>query len=225
MALHPYSPLAGLPPTFETACPQGLPIFTLMPHELTPLRLKIAHAAISISTALLTGGLIIALINASNPPLRDMAAAALIVFAGSAFFGWAIPEALKVTMVIVMTTDTIKVRRLFRWHAYDRNIEHRFALLVHDKAREEQQQRDLILRQGQITNRPLYYSESFHIVLVYAGHRVDLMTVHGQKQAAAIIARLQYCDRRLNEAVRMGGGINQRVDDDWINAPGGLPDE
>ena len=60
------------------------------------------------------------------------------------------------------------------------------------------------------------------MILIYAGQRVDLLSVFGAKEAAAIVTRLQYCDRLLNEAIAMSGGISKRPEDDWAEAPGGM---
>lgn len=64
--------------------------------------------------------------------------------------------------------------------------------------------------------------ESLHLVLVYAGNRVDQATIYGRSEAAAIVARLQYCDRCLDKALAIGGGIPNRPEDEWNDAPGGL---
>ena len=74
---------------------------------------------------------------------------------------------------------------------------------------------------GHVVNPPVYYGDSLHVVLVYAGHRQDLLTVYGQSEANAIVARLQYCDRCLDKALSMGGMAKDAADE-WNDAPGGI---
>lgn len=103
-------------------------------------------------------------------------------------------------------------RWLFFWRHYSRLLEHRFALQIHDRADEEVRDYDYTAREeaakGNLIKQQPYYGQSFHVVLVYAGRRADLLTVFGQKDAVAIVARLQYCDRRINQAINMAGGVN-----------------
>lgn len=91
--------------------------------------------------------------------------------------------------------------------------------------REEQQRHELRSRQasakGKVIQKKAYYGQSFHIVLEYAGHRRDLLTVYGHKETVAILRRLQYCDQRLNEAINIGSG-GQTPGQDWKETPGGL---
>lgn len=112
------------------------------------------------------------------------------------------------------------------WVHYSRLLEHRFALYPHDWTSWEQRDIDYETRRaaadGHVVNPTVYYGESLHLVLVYAGHRVDLTTVWGQSEAAAIVARLQYCDRCLDKALEMGGGAPKRPEDEWNDAPGGI---
>ncbi|MCY1382789.1 hypothetical protein D9M69_708470 [compost metagenome] len=71
--------------------------------------------------------------------------------------------------------------------------------------------------------KPVYYGDSFHVVLVYEGHRVDLLSVFGRQQAAAVVARLQYCDRQLEqESKNVGAADNPHAGADWHQSPGGL---
>ena len=150
----------------------------------------------------------------------------LFFLAGCGLIRGSVRAALRTKTQILMTTTTIRVRRWLVWRDYNRLYEHRFALHVHDHAEEEGRDLDYEARQasvkGNVIRQTPYYSASFHVVLVYAGHRADLLTVYGQKEAAAIVARLQYCDRSLNEAIAMSGGISKRPEDDWNQTPGGL---
>jgi len=67
----------------------------------------------------------------------------------------------------------------------------------------------------------VYFGQSAHVVLFYAGHRQDLLSVWGITIASAIVERLQYCDDCLNKALSMGGSA-QTPADDWPEGTGGI---
>lgn len=222
------TPLAGLPRTVESRDKAGNPVFTIRPWELTPARAKAADDARGCLGLALLLTWVYGLYLGWKGPWEHLAVSAAVLFGMHLALCQLIRACLHATATIEMSTDAICVRRWYGWKRYDRNVEHRFALLIHDRAEAERQNQDYDIRSaasnGRVMRKTAYYGESFHVVLVYAGHRIDLLTVYGQKPAAAIIARLQFCDRRLNEAVKMGGGINSKPEDEWNEGPGGLGD-
>jgi hypothetical protein len=206
----------------------GLPIFTLHPSELTPFGAKSADYLGAACGWAVAGWLIMVLWKAQNPLLTDWALALAAAYGLHFVAAWYFREIFKVQTVICMDTKTLSVRRWFWWRHYDRTLEHRFALLLHDKASAEQAKNDLATRQagmrGAAILKPVYYGNSLHVVLAYEGHRIDLMEVFRPKPAAAIVARLQYCDRLLDEAAKMGNSA-EPLDKEWTKSPGGLDDE
>lgn len=220
------NPLAGAPYTVEAIDQKGDPKFKISPRVLTPQRAKLADDVSAVLGAILVICFIMGIIEQPSPGPEFIICAAAIFFSIYYILAWIIKETFHRRTKIVMTTESISVRRWFGWKHFDRNLEHRFALLVHDLARDEQLRHDYELRQasakGRVIQKKAYYGESFHIVLLHAGHRKDLLSVYGYQESTAIIARLQYCDRCLNEAAKMGGGISQRPEDDWNQTPGGL---
>lgn len=220
-------PLSGKPSTRQGADKEGKPVFRIAIRELTPLRARIADAITSaiIGFSILT--LVLWVFLAHKGPVDELIAGIVTMAAHAFALSCACRVALRRTTRIVMKTATISVRRWYGWEHFDRNLEHRFVLLNHDKARHEQLRHDLAVREaaakGRVIQKKAYYAESFHVVLAYAGHRRDLAAVYGPTEAMAVIARLQYCDRVLNEAMRMGGGVGQRPQDEWQSAPGDLP--
>lgn len=222
------TPLAGLPRTVESRDKAGNPVFTIRPRELTPARAKTADDARGGIALAAVIGWVYGLYLGWQGPWEPLAVSAGLMFAIYLVLTHLIRACLHATTTIEMSTGAISVRRWYGWKHYDRNVEHRFALLAHDRAQAERQDLDYDIRSaagnGRAIRKTAYYGESFHVVLAYAGHRVDLLSVYGQKPAAAIIARLQFCDRRLNEAVKMGGGINSSPQDEWNEGPGGLSD-
>lgn len=222
-------PLRGRPHTRESKDANGQPSFTIRAFELTPLRAKVADG---INAALLLMMIFVAVcwvIDRFHAPLAGTASRLVFLAAVYLVMAALVRLALHRFTRIDMSTTAIAVRRLLGWQRFDRNIEHSFALLFHDAARQEQKDNEFDVRKasakGEVIRKVDYYGESFHVVMVYAGQRRDLLTVYGQKEASAIVARLQYCDRCLNEAMRMGGGIHQRPEDEWNDVPGGLQED
>ncbi|BBJ23058.1 hypothetical protein [Candidatus Nitrotoga sp. AM1P] len=222
------NPLSGKPCTVESTDPKGLPTFTITPRQLTPLRAKLADSMSTVLKVVLTMSCIASQIYHPHLDWWNTIRAVLMYVIAYYILAWFVRRIFHRKTIIVMTTDEIRVRRWFGWQHFDRNLEHRFLLHVHDRTNAEQQRHEYEIRQasakGRVIRKTVYYGESFHIVLLYAGHRKDMLNVYGHKESVAIIARLQYCDRCLNEAVNMGGGINKRPEDEWNHTPGGLND-
>ncbi len=228
MFIRLQNPLSGRPMTYESLDKHRKPKFIIKPLELTPFRCKVADG-IQLTIAVVLGiACVLDILNLPEyfvePVFKIIAPALIACF----ILGWMFRDLLKRNTKIVMTTETISVRHWYGWLRYKRNLEHQFVLLNHDKTREEQQRHELQTRRastkGKVIQKKTYYGQSFHIVLVYAGHRRDLLTVYGQKEAIAIVTRLQYCDRRLNEAMNIGSG-GQTPDEEWDDAAGGLHHE
>lgn len=221
------SPLEGRPATFALTGEDGRLAFQVMPHELTPLRAKLADGISSLCGLGLFAASMVTLPDWRHPDLSVLVAAIAGAAIGSWVLHFAARQAFRVTTRIEMDLDSIRVQRVLGWKSYDRRLAHRFALLPHDHAELERRRNELDTREaaarGQVVQKPVYYGDSFHVVLVYEGHRVDLLSVFGRQQAAAVVARLQYCDRQLEqEAKHVGAGDNPHVDGDWHQSPGGL---
>lgn len=221
------SPLEGRPATFALTDEDCRLMFRVMPHELTPFRAKLADAISSLCGLGLCAASLVAMPDWRHPDLSVLA----IVIGSAAVASWALHlvarRSFRATTRIELNLDSIRVRRVLGWERFDRRLEHCFALLPHDHTERERRSNELDTREaaarGQVVQMPVYYGDSFHVVLVYGGHRVDLLTVYGRQQAAAVVARLQYCDRLLDqEAKRLGAGSNPHVDADWHHSPGGL---
>lgn len=233
MQTHFKNPLSGRPSTTERKGRDGLPVFRIAPRELTPLRARLADqigeglwwVAILWMAYAFVNDPDMAVVNGPDLSVGTVLAAGAFFLAGERVLKWLARIALRGSIELVMTADTIKVRQGLLWKRYDRLLEHRFTLQVHDRAEQERRDYDAKVQRAAHSRVPPfvpYYGDSFHVILAYAGQRVDLASVYGQKQAAAIVARLQLCDRLLFEAIKMSGGISQKPGDDWTDAPGGL---
>ncbi|MFZ6047403.1 hypothetical protein ACFW0H_14955 [Pseudomonas sp. CR3202] len=221
------SPQEGRPSTFALTDEAGRLMFRVMPHELTPFRAKLADGISSLCGLGLLAASMVTLPDWRQPELSVLA----VAFGGAAFGSWALHfvarKAFRATTRIELSLDSIRVKCVWGWKCFDRRLDHRFVLLPHDRAELERRSNELDTREasarGQIVQMPIYYGDSFHVVLVYDGQRVDLLSVYGRQQAAAVVARLQYCDRQLaQEAKHVGAGDNPHVNGDWHQSPGGL---
>ena len=219
-------PLSGRPASVEWRDKNDKPRFVIKPSVLTPLRCKVVDGFKALIGVVLFVSCVLAILGLPElfvEPVAMNVGASVIAYLG---FGWLFKMFLMSDSKIEMTIDEIKVWRWYGWQCFNRNIEHQFALLNHDKMRDEQLKHDLAHRKsaakGNILQKKVYYGDSFHVLLSYAGHRRDLLTVYGQKEAVAIVKRLQHCDSRLNEAAKMNGGTSHTPDGEWGVPPGGL---
>ncbi|MGG6351652.1 hypothetical protein [Pseudomonas putida] len=221
------SPLEGRPSTLQLTDENGRLAFRVMPHELTPLRAKLADGISSLCGLGLFAGSIATMPDWRHPDLSVLVAAIVGAAMGSWVLHFMARQAFRITTRIEMDLNSIRVRRVLGWTTYDRRLAHRFCLLPHDRTELERRSNELATREaaarGEVVQQPIYYGDSFHVLLAYEGHRVDLLSVFGRKPAASVLARLQYCDRLLEqEAKHVGAGDNPHVDGDWHQSPGGL---
>ncbi|MCY1435316.1 hypothetical protein D9M71_514060 [compost metagenome] len=198
----------------------------MAPHELTPFTAKLADG---ISSVLGFGLLMVSM--ATLPDWRHPELPVLVVAIGGALVsGWALHfvarKTFRITYQIELDLESIGVRRLRGWESFDRRLAHRFLLLPHDRAERERRRNDLATREaaanGQVVQKPIYYGDSFHVVLEYAGHRIDVLSVYGRKQAESILARLQYCDQLLDEEAKRVGSrsTNPHASAEWHKSAG-----
>lgn len=220
------NPLEGYPQTTETKGLDGLPSFRISLWTLSPERARLAHgtgqAASLVFLILSSYALWVARAQVGVP---ECVVALLLFLAAARLLPCLAEIALRKSGEIVMSASAVAVRRGRGWAQYNRLLEHRFALKEHDLTAWERREIEYQVRDagtsGEAVNPAVYFGESAHVVLVYAGHRQDLLTVWGRAEAAAIVERLQYCDDCLNKALSMGGAA-QTPDEEWANGPGGI---
>lgn len=220
------SPLAGKPRTVMTIMKSGTPVFRVKARALTPRRARAADQVHSVLTVLWAIRCVVAFSNLPSRGLIEILVMVAMFGGGSLVLRGTVRAAMASTTEIVLSADTIRFRRWLFWRNYNRRLEHHFALSLHEGAAEEARAMDIKSREaaakGRVLKQKPYWGESFHVWLSYGGHPVILLDVYGPKEATAIVARLTYCDRALNEAIGMAGGITDRPEDDWTDAPGGI---
>ncbi|KWT91735.1 MULTISPECIES: hypothetical protein [unclassified Variovorax] len=219
-------PLSAWPQTAEFKTPDGLSAFRVSPDVLTPERARAADTCADIlRLALFVGcGYGFLTFYSAASALIHAGAWLGVVLAGNALVRRNVARLFRATTEIEMTTEKVGVRRGKCWVWFPRRIEHRFAHKVHDRARWEEREND-VERQAasmdrQVARMSYYYADSFHVALELAGHRYDLLTVYGPQEAAAVLARLQYLDRLLDAAIKIGSGVPEQPGDEWHDAPG-----
>ena len=125
---------------------------------------------------------------------------------------------------MVMTPEQFMVLTWRGWRVYDRQLAHKFSLLIHDKAQLEKERIEQQLRKGKTNGRTYselnYYGDAFHISYEYLGQRNDIATVFIAKRATALVARLKACDDVMDAQGKMGDGTALRPDDQWGDEPG-----
>ncbi len=110
------------------------------------------------------------------------------------------------TTIVEFAPDAIGIKRMMRFRTYDRKLPHEFEFTIHDEAEREhedaEEQRVKADREGkkELPKPEKYFRDSFHIILRYAGQRIDVADVFGKKQAEALLVRLQLLDKLMDAA-------------------------
>lgn len=110
------------------------------------------------------------------------------------------------TTTVQFQPDAIRIKSGMGYKNYDRGLPHEFDYSIHDKAQREEEQeieaKQKAAMQGkkEPLNKSKYYRNAFHIVLRYAGQRVDVASVFGKKDAEALLVRLQLLDQMMDAA-------------------------
>lgn len=222
-------PLSGWPHARAIPTEDGLPAYAIRFAVLTPRRARMLDGCVDAAPVLVpTLWLLVAysLGLLSAPPAVLGVTTAVVVAAALLFARWALLPVFLKSHEIVMTTGTVGIRHGKGWSTYPRQVEHRFALKRHDFALWEQRENDAERAAANIDRKEpklaFYFADSFHVVLEQAGQRRDLLEVFGPVPAEAVLSRLQYIDRILDAAIKMGGGVPNRPEDDWDDAPGDM---
>jgi hypothetical protein len=222
------SPFAGKPATWQVVDHNGAPAFRVEPRILTPLR----ASAVSLLTKL--GGLAAVLyglvsVASANKPTFGMLVGAMVAAAFATFMlHRALDSLFRKHMHLMLTAGKFSVRTLFGWKHYDRELPHRFAVFPHDWTQAEREQQEYEMQQAQLDRKPLQkqrlYGNSFHVSFDYLGQRNDIMTVYGEKEAIAIVARMKACDDVLDALSHHGQGTPLSPEGEWGNQPGSIPE-
>jgi hypothetical protein len=223
------SPFAGKPATWQVVDHNGAPAFRVEPRVLTPVR----ASAVGLLTKL--GGLaavlygLVSVASAAKPTFGMLAGAMVAAAFGTVALNRALDSLFRKRVRLMLTADRFSVRTLFGWKHYDRELPHRFALVPHDWTQAEREQQEYEMQQAQLHRKPVrkqrLYGNSFHVSFDYLGQRNDFMTVHGEKEAVAVVSRLKACDDVLDALSRRGQGTPLSPEGEWGDQPGAVPED
>ena len=199
-------PFDGKPRTREETDDNGNLAYRVIAKVLTPARAKVADRLGETTAAalmMLTG---LYILNHDVPPTA-------LLFAGAIWFlhplfekAWR--EGLKRNVEMVVTADQFRFRRWMRWISIDRVLPHRFALVVHDLARQERDKHEIetlkAQKRGKIVQPRRYHQELVSSLLRTARaaqrHNRDLRT-----PGCAGCAHAAAGDRRRDQRPRKAG--------------------
>ncbi len=132
-----------------------------------------------------------------------------------------------VRTTVVISPNAFKVLRGDVLDVYDRTVRHSFAMLEHDKARDERESHQARIARAQLRKevvRPQrIYDDSFHISFMYYGQRHDVATVYNKQRADAVLARLQACDAVMDGQLKMGDAPATSPSAQWSDQTTNLP--
>ena len=220
---HPFD---GKPLTREVIDENGNLRFEVTAAVLTPLRAKMADE-LALCTAVAVPALLILEVMQHDPSLPKL------VFAAATYFFRPVFElvarkSLRRAVKMVMTAEEFRFRTWRGWRAFDRALDHRFALVLHDKARQERDLNELEERKAQQNRRVIqkrrYYQESWHLSFNYVKQRNDIVSIYGGPDARAVQARLTALDEVINARAKRGDGTAMRPEDQWVDQPGAIPE-
>lgn len=200
------SPLADKPSTRMSRDKDGLPVYTVNPAVLTPLRAKaVDQIKLHVQGTLVL--VLVLMVITSGFNLLLGAVLALPAWILYMVVSWAVTAVFRCRTEIRMSVATISRTGWSRQH-FDRKVTHSFVLYVHDKAQKEQRQQEEQIAnagaKGKVLRLKPYYADSYHVCLMHGTTRRDLVEVYSIKDAEAILQRLALCDALLNEAAGMG---------------------
>jgi hypothetical protein len=222
------SPFAGRPATRQVFDRNGAPAFDVQPRVLTPVRAMAASWLTGLGVIAALGNNLSDVANTPNPDSGMLTAAIVVPVVGGFVLYGALRSLLRKRVRLMLTLEQFSVKSLFGWKHYDRLLPHRFALLQHDWTQAEQEQQEfraaVAQKQGKLIRKRRWFGKSFHVSFDYVGQRNDVLTVFGQKEAMAIVTRLNACDSVLDALAHRGQGTPLTPADEWGDQPGAIPE-
>jgi hypothetical protein len=219
---HPFD---GNPQTREEIDEDGNISFRVTGRVLTPVRAKIGDN-LGTATACVVAALCILYVAHHD---RNVI---VLLLAGSTWFLRPVferlwREALRRKLHIVVTENEFRFRHWWQWISFDRALQHRFALVVHDLARWERDQHELQILKAQQSKKIVqprrYYQESYHFIYELLGQRNDITEIFSRPEAQAVLTRLRAVDDVINARARRSDGTALKPGDQWVEQPGAIP--
>jgi hypothetical protein len=137
-------------------------------------------------------------------------------------------EGLKRKVDMVVTADEFRFHGWMGWITFDRALPHRFALVIHDLARQERDKHELEVLKARerrkIVQPQRYYQDSYHFIYELVGQRNDITEIFGKPDAQAVLTRLRAIDEIINARAKRGDGTAINPGDQWVEQPGTIPE-
>ena len=222
------SPFDGKPETRQLTSQDGRVIFEIIAKELTPLRAKFANALAWIIALAAAGFGFFTVFQMVDPHGFHIIAFGCGPLIAIPLFEWGIGKLLRKETAMVLTVDEFAFQDSKNWKRFNRQIDHRFSLLPHDKTRDEAEDNEFAVRKaqanGKVIRKKRYYGDSYHLSYEYMGQRNDIAVIYGRKDAMAVLARLKACDTVMNMQAAKGAPVNMKPQDEWADQPGDIPE-
>lgn len=205
--------------------------FHIVIRELTPFRAKLVDFLSGIFFLLIGGTAIAVLIEFNQQAdFQDQ-----FIYCFVSFLIWLITRyflvfVFKKITIIKITAKYFSVRGIFGYRNYNRELQHKFSMLRHDKTQKEKQTQSLTVqkaqKRGKIISPKIYYGESYHLVFEHIGHRRDIASVYGRNETLAALARLKACDEVITSKTQNGSdGVATNPQDQWGDQAGEIPED
>ena len=147
------SPFDGKPETRQLTSQDGRVIFEIIAKELTPLRAKFANALAWIIALAAAGFGFFTVFQMVDPHGFHIIAFGCGPLIAIPLFEWGIGKLLRKETAMVLTGDEFAFQDSKNWKRFNRQIDHRFSLLPHDKTRDEAEDNEFAVRKAQANGK------------------------------------------------------------------------
>jgi len=218
----------GQPRTAFSVNKTGEPSAVVTISELSPFRAKLADGVAKALTWAGLGFTLFETMQLTGADWKDWLAAILIPVAFYPLTRWSMRSTFKTNTIVRFDKDTFRIGHWPFGQKFDRQLQHSFKLLPHDKREEAKEKHQLkAMRQrnrGQFAEPEEYYSKSFNLIFEFLGERIDITEIWGEREAARALERLNTIDNVINTETGSGAGYALSPDREWNPQAGDLKD-
>lgn len=220
-------PFAGVPQTKLYRNKDGDPKFEVTIKELTPKGAKFADVFSSLTTWTGLGLTLKQATELPDPNWAVWAGAIAIPFVFKPLVKMMAKEQFKKTTKVSFTETAFTMPGFLKNTEFNRNLEHSFLLIPHDKKEIEQEKHELekirARQRGKLLRPTKYYGDSYHLVYAHLGERFDITDIYGEKEAKRALDRLVTIDSVIDAITNAGPGTPMNPTDEWNPQAGNLP--
>ena len=222
------SPFDGKPETKQVMCEDGRLGLEVIAKELTPLRAQATELLAGTAAFALTGLGVLLFIHLREPTIIHFMLMVCGPLIATPLYKAGFGKLLGKRTKMFLATDEFAFLDRGAWKRFNRQIDHRFSLVPHDKTREEAEDNEFAVRKaqanGKVIRKKRYYGDSYHLSYDYMGQRNDITVIYGRKEAMRVLSRLKACDAVMNMQASKGAPVNMKPQDEWGEQPGDIPE-